>query len=159
MALICIIVFLQSFKKNSGTNALTVYLYMCSWGTSCGLLPSMMCTWCRTILWCIGRPYSAKEKKCSMWQAQIRWSTTERCDSPLSSEFRSISDPLCDHTVQDMQGGRPLSRGRSAPWRWKTTSAVPSSKISIIICAYLFMIFVCPCKTYAVRPRLDPNPR
>ena len=122
MALICIIVFLQSFKKNSGTNALTVYLYMCSWGTSCGLLPSMMCTWCRTILWCIGRPYSAKEKKCSTWQAQIRWSTTERCDSPLSSEFRSISDPLCDHTVQDMQGGRPLSRGRSAPWRWKTTS-------------------------------------
>ena len=143
MALICIIVFLQSFKKNSGTNALTVYLYMCSWGTSCGLLPSMMCTWCRTVLWCIGRPYSAEEKKCSTWQAQIRWSTIERCDSPLSSEFRSISDPLCDHTVQDMQGGRPLSRGRSAPWRWKTTSAVPSSKISIIICAYLFMICVC----------------
>ena len=87
MALICIIVFLQNFKKNSGTNALTVYLYMCSWGTSCGLLPSMMCTWCRTILWCIGRPYSAEEKKCSTWQAQIRWSTIERCDSPLSLEF------------------------------------------------------------------------
>ena len=32
---------------------------------------------------------------------------------------------------------------RSAPWRWKTTSEVHSSKISIIICAYLFMICVC----------------
>ena len=114
MVLICIIVFLLSFKKNFGTNALTVYLYMCSWGTSCGLLPSMMCTWCRTILWGIGRPYSGEENKCSTWQAQIRWSSTEQCDSPASSECRSISNPLCNYTVQDMQGGRPLSRVKNS---------------------------------------------
>ena len=40
---------------------------MRSWGTSCGLLRSTTCTWCRTTRWCTGLPCTREEQKCSMW--------------------------------------------------------------------------------------------
>ena len=104
---------------------------MRSWGTSCGLLRSTTCTWCRTTPWCTGLPCTREEQKCSMWPDNWLQQRSAVCiDALLLSSYafmRADQSLTCKcYLVCRMSKGLGHCRGfRSAPWHWRTTSWWP----------------------------------